>query len=420
MSLVIILFFPSAASAQLTPLEAVPAVELTWQAPAAEERAYSMPLDASVPLEPLVPPSRALHAASEELAPKQSGAAEAGLSKLFDRSMMGAGAPEVFSLPFHPLTVNGGRKVVFDRSSLRSSIAVAQQALDEYRRNRDRAASFAAPIVEDPKDFFIRAYGLGQLLWTNTTIGPRISIEQVAAEGRRAATRWDSAALGARAAFDRFLQRVLELDGKSPNRIRKRVHEALLHASLFPAAAVASFFDRLLPPEYRSQVESFRRFRQARIVESFKREALELIRREEEAHPGPDRYNVAGVLVTGSLIYGSGLPDSDLDFFVLTYDGTSRHVRRFMERLEELRVQHGWPDWPDQKKHPGALPVDGYFASKLASQFESAVVSPNPAIEARFNSIAFSDPFYKTTRWQRLRHRLTEPFYRLFLRWALK
>jgi hypothetical protein len=344
------------------------------------------------------------------LQPLRAAPEEAKLSRFFD----GAGGPVALA------EVNGSRRSIANRRTYGDSVVRAREAWGSYRGNHEAADDHWKPSVSRPKTFFISVYGIGQMLGTDTTIGPRISVDMALSSARRTIKRFFAAAPGAIDAFERFFDRMQKLDAKSPNRMRKRIQEALFKASLLPADTVAIYLDSLIREEERAEIERFRAVRQLEIVASFKREVEALLRREESAHPGPDRYNVAAVLVTGSMIYGAGLPDSDLDFFILTRDGTSRHVKRFMEGLEKLRAAHGWPDWPDKRKHPYALPVDGAFAPRLASEFQSVVVSLDPEIAARYNAIPLSAPFYRTTAWQRLRHRALLPFYKAFLRWTLR
>lgn len=305
-----------------------------------------------------------------------------------------------------------------DVGSLRAFLSLLRDEWKYYQALWTQKADSAAPAVSDPVGFFSETLGMGQVFWTGTVLGPKISLKIILDTGRRVFKRhFEPKAPESVKAFEGFLDRVLQLEkGPYPNRTRKLIQDALIKASVLPAQDVAAYFDGLLLPDYMERVERFRSDRQPVILRSLSREVESLLKEKARSHYGPGRYNVAGVIVTGSYAYGTALPESDMDLFVLTWDGTSRDVSEFMAQLDGLRSAQGWPNWKDFGRHHNVLSVFGKEAQRLVSEFPSKVISRDSEVSKSYGEKPVSRPFYKVSLFQEILHRVTEPLFRVWVR----
>ncbi|MFI5362070.1 MAG: methyltransferase [Elusimicrobiota bacterium] len=292
-----------------------------------------------------------------------------------------------------------------------SSFSQAQRRAVEGARLYRLAyrAARPTPAVANPERFYSDVFGIGQLLWTRTTIGSRFSKTLLLAQARGVWRRhFGGANVGA--LFEKYVSAAALVDGMSPNHLRKGIQGTLLEASLSPNSGVAAVLKTKL-----AELEETRAFRAEtgrRPLDDFEAAVLAALR------DGGPSFHVAGVIVTGSYVYGQPHPGSDLDVYVLTdgapFDGAvSADVEEFIARLEAARLPGKWPAVKDIRTKIYAA-SDPKMAD-LIREFPSEVVG-SADVKDRFAGKTADRPFWSSTPLQRLRHRLTEPMFRLLLR----
>ncbi|HAH05588.1 MAG TPA: hypothetical protein DCM05_03535 [Elusimicrobia bacterium] len=166
----------------------------------------------------------------------------------------------------------------------------------------------------------------------------------------------------ARAAFLRYLDRVDQFAPKHRRSFyRKHAFRVFEVTPTVEPERLVERLDALLGEEELRGIEVYRRERQPRVLEDFRRAALEAI---DEVNAGlePGR-RVLGVLLLGSFAGGNAAPGSDLDYQVLTEDGGAAPVAQVIEAVDRRWAVLGHPEPPSPYQY--ALPPNRTLLHKM-------------------------------------------------------
>lgn len=212
-----------------------------------------------------------------------------------------------------------------------------------------------------------------------------------------------------KAAFDRYMERVDRYVPLSrPSNYRKLAFGAMFLTPIIPVAGLAAAVDAMLSEEHLAAIAKHRSERQAAIVASFDKAALAAIREVNKTLPQGKK--IVAVSMLGSYSIGQSTPDSDVDFQLITQDGSSEGIEPFKaallrhwteNRLEKLEAfQFALPPSPEVVK---ASFNEGY-----------RIISPDPRAVAALSTDRFEQP--APTAWSRLRGRAFEKLYAFWIR----
>lgn len=216
----------------------------------------------------------------------------------------------------------------------------------------------------------------------------------------------------ARAAFHRFLDRVdAYVPVRRPSNYRKLAFGVFYEAPTLPPDALKAKIDSSLAPEHLEAIARWRAERQDAVAASFKSAALASIR--EMNRVLPEGKKIVALILLGSYAIGQSTPNSDVDFQLVTQDGSPDAIAPFKEalvrnwtenRLDKLEAfQFALPPSPEVVRD--SFP-EGYV-----------VVSPDPrAVEALTFETAPAPP----STWTRVRGKAFEWLYAAWIRaWFL-
>lgn len=216
-------------------------------------------------------------------------------------------------------------------------------------------------------------------------------------------------------AFSRYMDRVERyVPASRPSNYRKLAFGAFFLTPIVPAAELASRIDAMLSEEHLAAIAEHRARRQGAIVASFEKAAVAAIREVNRSLPAGKK--IVAVAMLGSYAIGQSTPDSDIDFQLVTRDGSPDGIEPFKaaldrhwteNKLEKLEAfQFALPPSPEVVK---ASFNEGY-----------RVFSPDPRAVAALSTDRFEPPV--PTVWSRVRGRVFEKLYaawiRLNFRWA--
>lgn len=217
------------------------------------------------------------------------------------------------------------------------------------------------------------------------------------------------------AAFSRYMDRVERyVPASRPSNYRKLAFGAFFLTPIVPAVELASRIDAMLSEEHLAAIARHRAERQDAIVASFEKASLAAIREVNKTLPRGKK--IVAVAMLGSYSIGQSTPDSDIDFQLVTQDGSPDGIEPFKAAL----VRH----WTENKldkleAFQFALPPSPEVV-KASFNEGYRVFSPDPRAVAALSTDRFEPPV--PTTWSRLRGRLFEKWYaawiRLNFRWA--
>jgi predicted nucleotidyltransferase len=301
------------------------------------------------------------------------------------------------------------------RQLLSAPPSLARRAANEWGEYmlRRRESKDPDPVVKaaEARALFAELFNIGKLWWSPTRWGPRVSAAALEDPARRAVSRFFSATPELRSAADAFVDRALDpATGKSSNQRRKLLLDTILAASVqSPQNARRLFGDRAREPlENQTERQEF----SSSVVRKFSAAAEAILVREAARDP---RFNVVGVIMAGSYVAGTARPGSDLDFVVLTRDGSSADVRNFLQELSAAQPPEGWPPAPDWQRFFNVMRADG-SARDFMKERPTRLVSPLPEVR----SLAPQGRRLEDGRpWDGLIHKATAPLLRLWVRLRL-
>jgi hypothetical protein len=213
---------------------------------------------------------------------------------------------------------------------------VANLWRDYGARLKAAAAVGRKPSVRDPKGLFIASRLLGLSVDAGSMAKKAASDQAVLIESRGLFLRHINAGSEAQAAFDRFLNRaVLHNPSKSGTKLRSLIAYYLRESSVLPAEELAAYYDGLLIDEgalIKTRAES------ARVLADFTELSDRLIlNANRDVLPGE---RILGVLIAGSYANGSPRPGSDLDFQIITENGSAPAADLLVEFGNEWTKLH--------------------------------------------------------------------------------
>jgi predicted nucleotidyltransferase len=234
----------------------------------------------------------------------------------------------------------------------------------------------------------------------------------VKAEALKVYARYFPKDAEARAAFDRFLDRVdAYVPLRRPSNYRKLAFGVFYEAPTLPPEALKAKIDSSLSEAHLADIARWRAERQDAVAASFKAAALQSIR--EMNRVLPEGKKIVALILLGSYAIGQSTPNSDVDFQLVTQDGSPDAIAPFKEalqrnwtenRLDKLEAfQFALPPSPEVVRD--SFP-EGYL-----------VVSPDPrAVEA----LTFETAPRAPSAWTRLRGKAFEWAYAAWIRaWFL-
>jgi hypothetical protein len=217
------------------------------------------------------------------------------------------------------------------------------------------------------------------------------------------------------AAFARYMERVDRYVPVSrPSNYRKLAFGAIFLAPIVPAAELAAFVDAMLSDAHLAAIERHRAERQDAVVASFEKAAVAAIREANKSLPKGKL--IVAVSMLGSYAIRQSTPDSDIDYQLITQDGSSDAIAPFKTALDT--------HWTENKldkieAFQFALPPSPEVV-KASFNEGYRIFSPDPRAVAALSTDRFEPPI--PTAWSRLRGRLFEKAYaawiRLNFRWA--
>lgn len=210
------------------------------------------------------------------------------------------------------------------------------------------------------------------------------------------------------AAFRRYLDRVeAYVPAARPSNYRKLAFGIFYEAPTQRPEALAAQIDATLSEEHLAEIRRWRAERQDAVLASFKQAALGTLSEVNRALPAGKR--VVAMILLGSYSIGQSTPKSDVDFQLVTQDGSSDAIAPFKEalernwttdRVEKLEAfQFALPPSPEVVKD--SFP-EGYV-----------VISPDPAA---VKALTFKTAPRAPTAWTRLRGKAFEWGYKAWIR----
>lgn len=218
-----------------------------------------------------------------------------------------------------------------------------------------------------------------------------------------------------RAAFRRYMDRVdAAVPVERPSNYRKRAYSVFYELPLVAPADLPARIDAMLSPEHIAGFEAHRAGRQQVLLNAFKTAAVAAIR---DVNLGlPEAKKLVAVILLGSYAIGQSTPDSDIDFQLVTRDGSPDAIAPFKAALD----RHWTSDRIEKLEvFQFALPPS---REVVVESFQEGyqVVSPDPEAVRALSKTGFAPP--ATSAWSRLRGRAFGSFYRAwcwtYLRWA--
>jgi hypothetical protein len=213
----------------------------------------------------------------------------------------------------------------------------------------------------------------------------------------------------ARAAFDRYMERVDRYVPLSrPSNYRKLAFGAIFLTPIVPVAGLAAAVDAMLSEAHLAAIAAHRAERQDAIVASFRDASLAAIREVNKSLP--EGKKIVAVAMLGSYSIGQSTPDSDIDFQLVTQDGSPDGIEPFKAALGRLWVENRIDKL---EAFQFALPPSPEVV-KASFNEGYRVFSPDPRAVAALSTDRFEPPV--PTAWSRLRGRLFEKGYAAWIR----
>ena len=216
----------------------------------------------------------------------------------------------------------------------------------------------------------------------------------------------------ARAAFHRFLDRVdAYVPLRRPSNYRKLAFGVFYEAPTLPPDALKAKIDSSLAPEHLEVIAKWRAERQEAVAASFKAAVLVSIRELNRALP--EGKKIVALILLGSYAIGQSTPNSDVDFQLVTQDGSPDAIAPFKEAL-----MRNWTENRIEKLEAfqfALTPSPEVVRDSFPEGY--VVVSPDArAVEALTFETAPSPP----STWTRIRGKAFEWFYTAWIRaWFL-
>lgn len=208
-----------------------------------------------------------------------------------------------------------------------------------------------------------------------------------------------------RAAFRRYMDRVdATVPLARPSNYRKHAFAAPFDLANLPLAELPARLDSLLTGEHAAEIERHRAEKQEAILRSFTAAALASIREVNAALP--EGKKIVATILLGSYSIGASTPKSDIDYQLMTQDGSSVAIKPFSEALDR-----NWKENRLEKIEAFQFSLPPSRAVVVESFQEGyQVISPDPAAVAALSKDSFEpDP---ATSWSRLRGKAFAAFYR--------
>lgn len=208
-----------------------------------------------------------------------------------------------------------------------------------------------------------------------------------------------------RAAFRRYMDRVdATVPLARPSNYRKHAFAAPFDLAGLSHAELPARLDSLLTGEHSAEIARHRGESQAAILASFKAAALASIREVNASLP--EGKKVVATILLGSYSIGQSTPKSDIDYQLMTQDGSSDALKPFSEALDR-----NWTENRLEKIEAFQFALPPSREVVLESFKEGyQVISPDPAAVKALSKESFApDP---ATSWSRLRGKAFAAFYR--------
>lgn len=208
-----------------------------------------------------------------------------------------------------------------------------------------------------------------------------------------------------RAAFRRYMDRVdATVPLARPSNYRKHAFAAPFDLANLPLSELPAKLDSLLTGEHSAEIMRHRDERQDAVLASFKAAAEASIL--EANRSLPEGKKIVATILLGSYSIGQSTPKSDIDYQLMTQDGSSDGLKPFADALDR-----NWKENRLEKIEAFQFALPPSRAVVLESFKEGyQVISPDPAAVAALSKSSFEpDP---ATSWSRLRGKAFAAFYR--------
>lgn len=282
-----------------------------------------------------------------------------------------------------------------------SRVKLLREMIDQQKAE----AAGKAAAVEDLEamwlDWRVKGYS-GRVTTAGFEVADRASMRQDALKFFDAHWGHDEAS---RAAFRRYMDRVdATVPLARPSNYRKHAFSGPFDLAGLSSAEVPARLDSLLTDEHIAVMNLHRSTRQDAVLASFQDAALASIR---EANAGlPKGKRIVSVILLGSYAIGQSTPKSDIDYQLVTEDGSSDGIVPFNAALDR-----NWKENRIEKleSFQFALPPS---REVVVDSFQEGyrVISPDPAVVKALSTYSF-DP-KPANGWSRLRGRAFATFYR--------
>jgi len=208
-----------------------------------------------------------------------------------------------------------------------------------------------------------------------------------------------------RAAFRRYMDRVdATVPLSRPSNYRKHAFAAPFDLANLPVSELPARLDSLLTGAHSAEIARHREERQDAVLASFKAAALASIREVNAALP--EGKKIVATILLGSYSIGQSTPKSDIDYQLMTQDGSSAAIAPFSAALDR-----NWKENRLEKIEAFQFSLPPSREVVVQSFKEGyQVISPDPAAVAALSKDSFEpDP---ATSWSRLRGKAFAAFYR--------
>ncbi|MBI3565689.1 MAG: hypothetical protein HY079_10875 [Elusimicrobia bacterium] len=208
-----------------------------------------------------------------------------------------------------------------------------------------------------------------------------------------------------RAAFRRYMDRVdATVPLARPSNYRKHAYAAPFDLAGLPSSEVPAKLDSLLTGAHVDEIAFHRAHRQDALRAAFEAAALAAIREVNASLPKGKR--VVSVIMLGSYAIDQSTPKSDIDYQLMTEDGSSAAIAPFNAALDR-----NWKEDRIEKLESFQFALPPSREVVVESFLEGyRVISPDPAVVAALSKDSFAPK--PVTGWSRLRGKAFGAFYR--------
>ena len=245
-------------------------------------------------------------------------------------------------------------------------------------------------------------------------LGPEVADRQAVKEaGLRTWDRFYPKNAETRAAFERYIARVERVapNGR-PSYFRKQVFQVFYETSRLEESKLIAHIDSMLDDNAVDAKLEYGRTMKPKVQQVFKDAVLEAMQTANGQLPHASE--VVAIILLGSYATGTPGPSSDLDYMVITRDGSKVALKPFTEALNAL--------WEKTEFHASPLGPFQYAVPPSRRLLERThpegylVFSDEPGVAQQLSNPVPENVERKMPEWKRVRGRVFAEFWKAYLK----